>query len=126
MSTVKYTKDHEWISIDGDVATVGITAYALEQLGDLVFIEVPDAGKVVAQGDEAAVIESVKAASEVYAPVSGEITEGNQTIADDPSAASGDVNGDGWFFKIKMSNSDELGETMDEASYNEYQSSLED
>ena len=125
MSTVKYTKDHEWISIDGDIATIGITAYALEQLGDLVFIEVPDSGKVVAQGDEAAVVESVKAASEVYAPVSGEITEGNQAIADDPSSASGDVNGDGWFFKIKMSNPDELGETMDEGAYNEYQSSLD-
>lgn len=125
MSTVKYTKDHEWISIDGDIATVGITDYALEQLGDLVFIEVPDEGKEVSQGDEAAVVESVKAASEVYAPLSGEITEGNQAIADDPSAASGDVNGDGWFFKIKMSNPDELGEAMDEAAYSQYQESLD-
>lgn len=123
--TVKYTNDHEWISIDGDVATVGVTAYALEQLGDLVFVEVPDAGRTVAKGDEAAVIESVKAASEVYAPVSGEVVEGNAGIADDPATVSGDTAGNGWFFKIKMSNTSELDGTMDEAGYKAYVDGLD-
>ncbi|MDH5187819.1 MAG: glycine cleavage system protein GcvH [Rhodospirillaceae bacterium] len=125
MSTIKYTKDHEWVSVDGDIATVGITAYALEQLGDLVFVEVPDAGKSVTAGDEAAVVESVKAASEVYAPVSGEVTEGNPAIADDPAAVSGEAGGDGWFFKIKMSNTSELDGMMNDAEYGEYLSSLD-
>ena len=125
MSTVKYTNDHEWISVDGDIATVGVTDYALEQLGDLVFVEVPDAGKQVAKGDEAAVVESVKAASEVYAPLSGEVTAGNTAIADDPGTVSGDPSGNGWFFKIKMSDAGELDGTMDEAAYKEHLSSLD-
>ena len=123
--TVKYTNDHEWIVVDGDVATVGVTAYALEQLGDLVFVEVPDAGRAVAKGDEAAVVESVKAASEVYSPVTGEVVEGNAGIADDPATVSGDPAGDGWFFKIKMSDPSELDDLMDEAGYTAYVASLD-
>ena len=115
--TVKFTDDHEWISIDGDIATVGITAHALEQLGDLVFVEVPEAGRTLAKGDEAAVVESVKAASEVYAPVSGEVTEGNALLGDDPESASGDPAGDGWFFKIKMSDPSQLDGLMDADAY---------
>jgi len=115
--TTKYTKDHEWLRLDGDIATIGITAHALEQLGDLVFIEVPEAGRTLTKGDEAAVVESVKAASEVYAPVSGVVTEGNSAIADDPEAVSGDPAGNGWFFKIKMSDSSQLDDLMDEDAY---------
>ena len=123
--TVKYTNDHEWVSIDGDVATVGVSAYALEQLGDLVFVEVPEAGRQVAKGDEAAVVESVKAASEVYSPVSGEVVEGNDGIADDPATVSGDPSGDGWFFKIKMSDASELDELMDQDAYTAYVDGLD-
>ncbi|MBL4692706.1 MAG: glycine cleavage system protein GcvH [Magnetovibrio sp.] len=115
--TVKFTKDHEWITVDGDIATIGITAHALEQLGDLVFIEVPEAGRTLTKGDEAAVVESVKAASEVYAPVSGEVVEGNSAIADDPESASGDPAGNGWFFKIKMSDPSQLDGLMDADAY---------
>jgi len=115
--SIKYTDDHEWISVDGDVATVGITDHALEQLGDLVFVEVPEAGRALTKGDEAAVVESVKAASEVYAPVTGEVVEGNSAIADDPAAVSGDPAGNGWFFKIKMSDASELDGLMDEDAY---------
>ena len=123
--SIKFTKEHEWISVDGDTATVGITAYALEQLGDLVFIEVPEAGRAVSKGDEAAVVESVKAASEVYSPVSGEVTEGNGAIADDPSTVSGTPGGDGWFFKVNMTNAAELDDLMDEAAYAAYVESLD-
>ena len=115
--TTKYTKDHEWLRLDGDIATIGITAHALEQLGDLVFIEVPEAGRTLTKGDEAAVVESVKAASEVYAPVSGVVTEGNSAIADDPETVSGDPAGNGWFFKIKMSDPSQLDGLMDEDAY---------
>jgi len=123
--SVKYTNDHEWISLDGEIATVGVTAYALEQLGDLVFVEVPEAGRSVAKGDEAAVVESVKAASEVYAPVSGEVVEGNAAIADDPATVSGDPAGNGWFFKIKLSDMSELDGLMDETAYTAYVDSLD-
>lgn len=123
--TVKYTKDHEWISINGDIATVGITDYALHQLGDLVFVEVPEAGRTVSQGDETAVVESVKAASEVYTPVSGEVTEGNAVIADDPATVSGDPKGNGWFFKIKFSDSSEFDGLMNDAEYKAYVASLD-
>lgn len=124
MST-KFTKEHEWISIDGDIAAVGITSYALEQLGDLVFVEVPDAGRAVSQGDEVAVVESVKAASEVYTPVSGEIAEGNADVADDPTAVSGTPGAEGWFFKVKMSDASELDDLMDEDAYKAYVETLD-
>lgn len=123
--SVKYTNDHEWISVDGDIATVGVTAFALEQLGDLVFVEVPEAGRAVSKGDEAAVVESVKAASEVYAPVSGEITAGNNGIADDPATVSGDPAGNGWFFKIKLSDTSELDGLMDEDAYKTFIDALD-
>ncbi len=117
MSTVKYTEDHEWIRIEGDIATVGITDYAQEQLGDVVFVELPDAGRAVEKGGEAAVVESVKAASEIYAPVGGEITEANQAIADDPALVNSDPSGEGWFFKLKIADAGELDGLMDEAAY---------
>jgi glycine cleavage system H protein len=117
MATVKFSKDHEWISVDGDVATIGITKHAAEQLGDLVFVELPDVGKTVAPGDEAAVVESVKAASEVYAPVSGEVVEFNSVLADEPGKVNEAPQGDGWFLKLKLSDPTELDELMDEAAY---------
>ena len=113
----KFTKDHEWVSLDGDIATVGITAYAQEQLGDVVFVEVPESGRQVAQGDDAAVVESVKAASEVYAPVSGEIVEGNEALSDNPALVNEAPDSEGWFFRLKLTNSDELDGLMDEAAY---------
>ena len=116
----KYTKDHEWVSLDGDIATVGITAYAQEQLGDVVFVEVPESGRQVAQGDDAAVVESVKAASEVYAPVSGEVVEGNEALTDNPALVNEAPDGEGWFFRMKLTNSDELDGLMDEAAYADY------
>ena len=125
MSTVKYTEDHEWIRVEGDIATVGITNYAQEQLGDVVFVELPDAGKAVEKGGEAAVVESVKAASEIYAPVAGEITEANQAIADDPALVNSDPAGEGWFFKMKVANAGELDGLMDEAAYNSHLEGLD-
>lgn len=117
MSTRKYTEDHEWIALEGDVATVGITDHAQEQLGDIVFVELPEVGKTVAKGDEAAVVESVKAASEVYAPLSGEILEVNAVLADEPATVNGDAFGAGWFFKMKLSDPSETEALMDEAAY---------
>ena len=122
---LKFTKDHEWVLIEGDTATVGITDYAQSQLGDIVFVEVPDGGKDVAAGDEAAVVESVKAASEVYAPVSGKVTEGNEGLADAPDTVNNDPAGDGWFFKMTLSDPDELGELMDQAAYDAYLKDLD-
>lgn len=119
-----FTKEHEWIRVEGDTATVGISGHAQEQLGDIVFIEVPEGGKQVSKGQEAAVVESVKAASDVYAPVSGEVTEGNQAIADDPSLVNSDPEGQGWFFKIKLDNPDELDGLMDEAAYRDWVKTL--
>ena len=124
--SIKYTNDHEWILVEGEVGTVGVTAYALEQLGDLVFVEVPEAGRAVDAGDEAAVVESVKAASEIYAPVSGEVIEGNDTLTDDPANVSGDPASDGWFFKIKMSDPSELDDMMDADAYKVYCDGLDD
>lgn len=120
MSSVKYTEDHEWVRVDGDIATVGITDYAQEQLGDVVFVELPDAGRTVEKGGDAAVVESVKAASEIYAPVGGEITEANQAVADDPALVNSAPTGDGWFFKLKIANAGDLDGLMDEAAYKSY------
>jgi len=120
MSDTRYTKEHEWIRIDGDTATVGITEYAQSQLGDIVFVEVPDEGKTVSKGREAAVVESVKAASEVYAPVSGTVTEGNAVLADAPDTVNSDPAGGGWFFKMSLSDPSELEDLMDQAAYDSY------
>lgn len=117
MATMKFSKEHEWICVEGDVATIGITQHAAEQLGDLVFVELPDVGKTVAPGDEAAVVESVKAASEVYAPVSGEVIEVNSVLADEPGKVNEAPEGDGWFMKLKLSDASELDGLMDEAAY---------
>lgn len=117
MSTVKYSKEHEWISVDGDVATIGITQHAAEQLGDLVFVELPAVGKTVAPGDEAAVVESVKAASEVYAPLSGEVVEINSVLEGEPGKVNEAPEGEGWFLKLKLSDPSELDGLMDEAAY---------
>jgi len=119
-----YTREHEWIRVEGDVATVGISDHAQQALGDIVFAEVPPAGKRVAKGDEAAVVESVKAASDVYAPVGGEVVEGNAAIADDPALINRDPEGEGWFFKLKLDNQGELDGLMDEASYREWVKTL--
>ena len=116
----KFTKDHEWIDIQGDVARIGITNYAQKQLGDVVFVELPEAGRQFQQGNDAAVVESVKAASEVYAPVSGEIVEPNTKLEDDPALVNQDPTESGWFFTMKVSNPDELNDLMDEAAYADY------
>jgi len=120
---VKYTKEHEWIRIEGDIGVVGITDYAQQQLGDVVYVELPEVGKTVAKGAEAAVVESVKAASEIYAPASGEIVAVNQALVDNPGTVNSDPMG-AWFFKIKLSNPGELGEAMDESGYARYVETL--
>jgi glycine cleavage system H protein len=122
--TTYFTREHEWIAVDGDTATVGITDHAQEALGDIVFTEVPDAGKQLSKGQEAAVVESVKAASDVYSPVSGEVTEGNQAVVDDPSLVNSDPEGAGWFFKIRLANSGELDGLMDEGAYRDWVKTL--
>ena len=115
-----FTKDHEWIRLEGDVATVGITDHAQHALGDIVFAEVPDSGKQLKKGDDAAVVESVKAASDVYAPVSGEVIQGNGAIAEEPALINSDPQGNGWFFTMKLSDPSELHGLMDEAAYKAY------
>jgi len=125
MSAIKFSEDHEYIRIDGDIGAVGITDYAQEQLGDIVFVELPEVGKQLAKGDEAAVIESVKAASELYAIVGGEVTEMNESLGDDPAQANSDPLGGGWFFKIKIADAGELDGLMDEAAYKAFTASLE-
>jgi glycine cleavage system H protein len=115
--TVHYTEEHEWIRVDGDTATVGITDFAQGQLGDIVFVELPDAGKQVTKGGEAAVVESVKAASDVYAPVSGEVTEANPALGDDPSLVNTDPEGEGWFFRLRLADTSELDGLMDADAY---------
>ena len=119
-----FTEDHEWIELDGETATVGITDYAQSQLGDIVFVEVPDEGKQVGKGDDAAVVESVKAASDVYAPVSGTIIEGNPALADQPALVNEDPEGEGWFFKMTLSDTSELDGLMDEGKYQDFVSKL--
>ena len=120
MSDLRFTEDHEWIRVEGDVATVGITDYAQEQMGDVVFVELPDAGKALEKGKEAAVVESVKAASEIYAPLDGEVTEANEALTDDPSKVNGDPQGEGWFFKMTIADASQLETTMDEAAYKSF------
>jgi len=119
-----YTKDHEWIAIDGDVATVGITTYAQEQLGDVVFVELPDVGKALTKGGEAAVVESVKAASEVYAPLDGEVVEANEKLSDDPGLVNLEPETGGWFLKMKLPAGTDTSELMDEAAYEAFVQTL--
>lgn len=115
--TVKYTEDHEWIRVDGAIGTIGITDHAQEQLGDVVFVELPEVGSKVAKGDASGVVESVKAASEIYAPVSGEIVEVNEALVDAPQTVNSDPTGTGWFYKIQLSDPGELDGLMDEDAY---------
>jgi glycine cleavage system H protein len=117
MSIVKYTRDHEWIRVDGDIAVIGITDYAQTQLGDVVYVELPELGRRVEQGKEAAVVESVKAASEVYAPLSGEVIAVNDALAGEPGKVNADPMGEGWFLKLRLANPRELDGLMDEAAY---------
>ena len=119
-----FTRDHEWIRVEGDSATVGISDHAQQALGDIVFAEVPDAGKQVKKGDDVAVVESVKAASDVYAPVSGEVTEGNPALADDPALINRDPEGEGWFFKLKLADAGELDGLMGEDEYRDWVKTL--
>ena len=119
-----FTEDHEWIELDGEIGTVGITEYAQGQLGDIVFVEVPEEGKELTKGDEAAVVESVKAASDVYSPVSGTVIEGNAALAETPALVNEDPEGDGWFFKVTLSDTAELEGLMDEAAYEAFVSKL--
>ncbi len=119
-----FTEDHEWIEVDGETATVGITDYAQSQLGDIVFVEVPEEGKTVAKGDDAAVVESVKAASDVYAPVAGTVIEGNPALADNPALVNEDPEGEGWFFKLTLADAGEVDKLMDQAAYKDFVSKL--
>ena len=120
MSEKKFSKKHEWVSVEGDVATVGITKHATEMLGDIVFVEVPEIGKIIEQNNQAAVVESTKAASDVYSPISGEVTEGNKLIVDDPSSVNSDPEGSSWFFKIKINDSTELDNLMTKSDYDKF------
>lgn len=117
MSEIRFTDQHEWVRVDGDTATIGITDYAQEQLGDVVYVELPEVGKSVAMGDEAAVVESVKAASEIYAPVSGKIVEVNSDLEGAPGGVNEDAMGRGWFIKLKLTDTSELAKLMDEDAY---------
>ncbi|WAC58999.1 glycine cleavage system protein GcvH [Brevundimonas sp. SL130] len=121
---MKFTKDHEWVSLDGDIATVGISKHAADALGDVVFVEVPEVGKTVAKGASFAVVESVKAASDVYAPVSGEVVEANDALSTAPETVNAAPEGDGWFAKIKVSDAAELDALMDRAAYDEFLKTL--
>ncbi len=123
--SVKFTEEHEWIRVDGDIATVGITDYAQEQLGDVVFVEVPEEGKQLEQGDDAAVVESVKAASEIFAPITGEVTAGNSVLEDAPATINNDAEGDGWIFKMTILDETELDDLMDTAAYKSYLADLD-
>jgi glycine cleavage system H protein len=121
---MRFTKDHEWVEVVGDVATIGITAYAAGQLGDVVFVETPEPGKAVKAGDGLAVVESVKAASDVYAPISGEVTEANTGLSNNPETVNQDPEGDGWFARLKLADPAELDKLMDRAAYETYLQSL--
>ena len=120
MATVKFTKEHEWVRVEGDEGVVGITKYAQEQLGDMVFIEVPEVGTEVEQGAEAAVVESVKAANEVYSPISGEVIEINEDLAEEPAKVNADAEGEGWMYRVKMADASELDDLMDADAYKAY------
>ena len=120
-----YTKEHEWVEVDGDIATVGISEYAQEQLGDVVFVELPEVGRTVARNEEACVVESVKAASEVYAPLTGEVVEVNETLTDDPAQVNADPYGVGWFIRLRIDDAAELEQLMDEEAYKDYLAELE-
>jgi len=120
MTTLRFTKDHEWVRLDGDLAVVGITDYAQSQLGDVVYVELPEIGRRVEQGKEAAVVESVKAASEVYAPVSGEVVAVNEVLSGEPGRVNADPEGEGWFFKLKLSDPKQLDGLMDAAAYKSF------
>ncbi|KQT31734.1 glycine cleavage system protein H [Sphingomonas sp. Leaf412] len=119
-----FTEDHEWIDVDGDIGTVGISDYAQQQLGDIVFVDVPEDGKSLDKGDEAAVVESVKAASDVYSPVSGNVLEGNRALSDEPALVNTDPEGEGWFFRITLTDASELEELMDEVAYEAFVAKL--
>jgi glycine cleavage system H protein len=120
----RYTKDHEWVQLDGDIATVGITDHAQEQLGELVFIELPEPEREVAAGEACAVVESVKAASDVYSPLAGKVAEVNETIAEDPSIVNNDAEGEGWFFRLELDDPSSFEELMDQEAYDEYLETL--
>ncbi|WP_417317059.1 glycine cleavage system protein GcvH [Emcibacter sp.] len=122
--TTYYTDEHEWITVDGEIGTVGITNYAQEALGDIVFVELPEAGREHKKGDEIAVVESVKAASEIYAPVDGEVTESNPALEEDPALVNGAAEGDGWFYKVKLSDMSQLDGLMDAAGYKAFTDGL--
>ena len=124
MADTRYSEEHEWIRVEGDVGTIGITQYAQEQLGDVVFVEVPQAGRKVAKGEACAVVESVKAASDIYAPVSGEVVEANAALADSPGDVNAEPMGKGWFFKLRLADKGELDGLMDEAAYAAFVKSL--
>ncbi|MDD9906089.1 MAG: glycine cleavage system protein GcvH [Rhodospirillaceae bacterium] len=124
MSETRFTEDHEWVRIEGDVATVGITEYAQEQLGDIVFVDLPEAGAEMAQGDEAAVIESVKAASDIYAPITGEVGEVNDSLDAEPAIVNQDAQGEGWLFTMSISDSGELDNLMDADAYKAFVAKL--
>ncbi|MBH1999344.1 MAG: glycine cleavage system protein GcvH [Sphingomonadaceae bacterium] len=119
-----FTEEHEWIDVAGDIATIGITEYAQEQLGDIVFVELPNEGATFDKGDDAAVVESVKAASDVYAPISGEVVEANSALEDEPALVNSDAEEDGWFFKLRIADASELEGLMDEATYKKFVASL--
>ena len=123
-STARYTKDHEWVRLDGDIATIGITAYAAEQLGDVVFVELPKVGRIVKKGEGAAVVESVKAASDVYSPVSGEVTETNDALDANPGRVNEAPEGGGWFAKVKVGDKGEIEGLMDDPAYKDFLKSL--
>jgi glycine cleavage system H protein len=125
MAELRYTKDHEWVRLDGDIATVGISDYAQEQLGDIVFVELPEVGRAVEQAGEVAVVESVKAASEIYAPVGGEVVAVNDGLADDPAQVNADALGEGWFLKIRVADPGQIAGLMDEAAYRAFVAGLE-
>ena len=120
MATVKFTREHEWISVEGDVATIGITVHAAEQLGDVVFVETPEVGRKVTAGEACAVVESVKAASDIFAPVAGEVTEVNADLAGHPAGVNEQPEGTGWFFKLRLANAAELDGLMDRAAYDQF------